>query len=234
MKKSNQFKILGLLLFALPASSNAATLLSGYTTGSGSQLLAANGGSGSVLFADVAALGGNDVDVTAGVVSQFASVLLNGSGSWSVGDTVSITGFAMPLVDGPTTTGTFTFDIRQGAGGGGASGTSGLLSLGIATSTFTSNAPPNAAGIFYTNFDAPITFVADANSTSIVVNWSSTGAIRYKKQDTGDLPQVNYGNGNFVGGDDGVRVSIAGSVIPEPSTALLGALGALALLRRRR
>lgn len=140
----------------------------------------------------------------------------------------------MPLVDGPTTTGTFTFDIRQGAGGTGPSGTSGLLSLGTATATFTSAAPPNAAGLFYTNFDTPVSFTADANSTSIVLNWSSTGAIRYKRQDTGDLPQVNYGNGNFVGGDDGVRVSIAGSVIPEPSTILLSSIGALALLRRRR
>lgn len=217
-------------------AARAATLTSGYTIGGSSQLLTTNGGGGSVLFADVAALGGTDVNVGAGSVSPFASVLLNGSSSWNIGDTVSITGFAIPLVDGPTTSGTFTFDIREGAGGGGASGTTGLLSLGNRTATFTSAAPPNAAGVFYTNFDTPVTFVADTNSTSLVINWSSSGAIRYKKQGTGDLPQVNYGNGNFVGGDDGVRVSVAGSVtaIPEPSIALLGAFGLLGLLRRRR
>jgi hypothetical protein len=206
------------LTLGLSLCGHAADLTSGYTTGSGSQLLTDNGGSGTVLFADVAVLGGNDVDVAAGTLLQFASVLLNGGSSWSVGDTVSITGFAIPLVDGPTTSGTFTFDIRQGAGGGGASGTSGLASLGTATATFTTAAPPNAAGVFYTNFDTPVTFVVDANSTSIVINWSSTGAIRYKKQDTGDLPQVNYSNGNFVGGDDAVRVSVAGSVTPAPDS----------------
>ena len=192
----------------------AADLANGYTNGVGSQLLTANGGQGDTLFADVASLGGSDVDVAAGAVSPFASVLLDGSSAWSIGETVSVTGVALPLVDGPTTSGTFTFDIRQGAGGGGASGTSGLASLGTATATFTTAAPPNSAGVFYVNFDTPVTFVADTNSTSIVINWSSTGAIRYKKQGAGDLPQVNYGNGNFVGGDDGVRVSVAGTVTP--------------------
>jgi len=213
------------------ASSQAATLTNGYTTGGSSQLLVANGGAGTTLFADIAALGGSDVDVSAGAVSPFASVLLNGSAAWSIGDTVSISGFAIPLVDGPTATGTFTFDIRQGAGGTGASGTAGLASLGTAGATYTSGAGTSA---YYVNFDTPVTFVADANSTSIVINWSSTGAIRYKKQPTGDLPQVNYGNGNFVGGDDGVRVSVAGTVVPEPSSALLGGLSLLGLLRRRR
>ncbi|NNJ86753.1 MAG: PEP-CTERM sorting domain-containing protein [Akkermansiaceae bacterium] len=175
------------------------------------------------------------MNVTGGTVSPFASVLLDGTSSWSLGDTVSITGFALPLVDFPTQTGTFTFDIRQGAGGGGASFTSGLSSLGTATATFTSVATSNAAGLFYTNFDTPVTFAVDANSTSIVINWSSTGNIRYKKTTTGsNLPQVNYSNGNFVGTDDSVKVSVAGSVVPEPSsTALLG-LGGLALVLRRR
>jgi hypothetical protein len=200
------------------ATAHGATLASGYSIGSGSQLLVANGGAGTVLFADVAALGGSDQDVTAGSVSPFASVLLNGGSSWSAGDTVSITGVALPLVDGPTTSGIFTFDIRQGAGGTGPSATASLASLGTATATFTTAAPPNAAGVFYVNFDAPVTFVANANSTSIVINWSSTGAIRYKKQPSGDLPQVNYGNGNLVGGDDGVRVSVAGTVTPAPDS----------------
>ncbi|MFK7910752.1 MAG: PEP-CTERM sorting domain-containing protein [Akkermansiaceae bacterium] len=216
---------------ALAGAAHAATMNAGYNTGAGSQLLTTNGGAGSTLFADVAATGGSDVNVTGGSVSPFASVLLDGSASWSIGQTVNITGFALPLVDGPTANGTFTFDIRQGAGGGGASGTSGLSSLGSATATYTTGSGTDE---YYVNFDSPVSFVADANSTSIVINWSSTGNIRYKKQGTGNLPQVNYGNGNFVGGDDAVRVSVAGSVVPEPSSTTLLGLGGLALVLRRR
>jgi hypothetical protein len=55
----------------------------------------------------------------------------------------------------------------------------------------------------------------------------------YKTQASGDLPQVNYGNGNFTG--SAVRVSIAGTVIPEPGTyALLGGLAALGFVALRR
>tara|TARA_B110000908_G_scaffold103320_1_gene121696 strand:+ start:2022 stop:2693 length:672 start_codon:yes stop_codon:yes gene_type:complete len=219
---------------ALAGAAHSATLSAGYSIGAASQLLTTNGGAGSTLFADVAATGGSDVNVTAGAVSPFAAILLDGSSSWNIGETVSITGFAMPLVDVSTATGTFTFDIRQGAGGGGASFTSGLASLGAATATFTTGGTTSA---YYTNFDTPVTFVADANSTSIVINWSSTGAIRYKKQTSGsNLPQVNYGNGNFVGTDDAVRVSVAGSVtpVPEPSSTALIGLGGLALMLRRR
>jgi hypothetical protein len=229
----NTYLATAALSLALAGGAHAATITSGYTIGAGSQLLSTNGGSGSTLFADVAATGGTDVNVTAGVLSTFAAVLLDGSASWSIGETVSITGFAIPLVDTATDNGTFTFDIRQGAGGTGTAGTVGLSSIGMRTATYTSGSGTSA---YYANFDTPVTFVADANSTSIVINWRSTGAIRYKKQGTGELPQVNYSNGNFPGGDDGVRVSVAGSVtaIPEPSsTALLG-LGTLALMLRRR
>lgn len=210
---------------------HAATLTAGYTVGGGSQLLTTNAGAGSTLFNDSAALGGSDIT---GTGSSFYSVLLDGSGDWSVGETVSITGVAMALVDAATDTGTFTFDIRQGAGGGGASATAGLSSLGTATASYTSGA---GTAVYYVNFDTPVSFVADANSTSIVVNWASTAQMRWKKETTagaGRLPQVNYGNGNFVGGDDSVRFSIAGTVVPEPSAALLGTLGFLGLWGRRR
>ena len=215
------------------ASSQAATLMSGYTNGTGSQLLVANGGAGTTLFNDSADLGGTDVN---GTTSPFFSVLFNGSSNWAIGDTVSITGVAMALVDGPTATGTFTFDIRQGAGGTGTAETVGLASLGTADAAYTSG---SGTSTYYVNFDTPITFVADANSTSIVVNWGSTAAIRWKKEANpgpGRLPQVNYGNGNFVGGDDSVRFTIMGSVtpVPEPSVMLLSGLGVLGLLRRRR
>jgi len=217
------------------AAAQGATMASGYTIGGSSQLLTTNGGAGSVLFNDAGALGGADVsDTVAPFTAAFYSVLLDGSGLWSAGNTVTITGFALPLVDSITNTGTFTFDIREGAGGGGASGTSGLDSLGTADATYTSG---SGTSVYYVNFDTPITFVADANSTSIVINWGSTAALRFKKrtEPTGAaLPQVNYGNGNFVGGNDTISVSVAGTVVPEPSVALLGGLAGLLVLRRRR
>lgn len=227
-----KFSLLSAAIILSGAAANAATLERGYLLGSEeSQLLLSNDGAGSVLFADVAAIGGADVNVTGGNVSPFASVLLDGSASWNIGDTVSITGFAMPLVASATQGGTFTFNIRQGAGGGGPSSTSGLSSLGTADVTFTTDG--GGAGVFFANFDTPVTFEADANSTSIVLNWSSTGHIRYKTQGSGDLPQVNYGNGNFTG--SAVRVSIAGTVIPEPGTyALLGGLAVLGFVALRR
>jgi hypothetical protein len=44
---------------------------------------------------------------------------------------------------------------------------------------------------------------------------------------------TGVGTGTFTGGNDIALMAVA-SVIPEPSTALLAAIGALALLRRRR
>lgn len=224
------FSVLGLTL----ASSQAAVLTSDYTIGASSQLLIANGGAGATMFNDSAALGGSDVT---GTGAQFYSVLVDGSSLWSVGSTVDITGIAMALT-GATANGTFTFDIRQGAGGIGTSGAGGLASIGTATANFTTT---GTTSTYFVNFDTPISFVADANSTSIVINWSSTASIRWKKEPApgaGRLSQVNYANGNFVdaapAGTDSVRFSVAGNVIPEPSSVLLGGIGLLGLLRRRR
>ncbi len=235
MKKSNYFKTLGLLLFALPATSNAASLISGYTTGSGSKLLLSNGGTGSTLFTDSAAPGGSQ-DVVAAGTAAFNSVLLPGDSLWSIGDTVSVTGVALVLRGNVMGNGNFTFDIRQGSGGTGASGAAGLSVIGSATASYTTT---SAVDTMYVNFDTPVNFVVDSNSTTIGINFAFDGGdVSYKAgtELSDGLLRYNHANGNIVGGATPSlqRFSVAGSVVPEPSTALLGAIGALALLRRRR
>lgn len=100
----------GLAVAFASTAAHSATLSAGYTPGSGSQLLTSNGGGGATLFNDSAATGGTDVN---GTGTSFYPVLLDGSGDWSVGQTVSITGIAMTLLDSGTDDGTFTFDVRE-------------------------------------------------------------------------------------------------------------------------
>lgn len=226
--------VLGLTM----ASSHAATLASGYTTGGSSQLLTANGGAGSTLLHDSAAPGGNTDTTVSGTV-QYNSVLLPGSGIWNVGDTVSITGVALVLRGASMGSGEFTFNIREAAGGTGASGAAGLDLIGSATASYTTTG--NVATM-WVNFDAPVTFVADANSTTVGINFSFDGGdVSYKTGtdlSSDGLVRYNFGNGNIVGGatPSYQRFSIAGSVtpVPEPSLTLLGSIGLLVLLRRRR
>jgi hypothetical protein len=217
-----------------------ADLIAGYTIGAGSQLLAANGGDGDTLFADEAALGGDNQTAPAGANRPFDAVLLDGAGLWSIGDTVEITGVALPIRGGGGTSasGTWTFEIRQGAGGTGASQAAGLSALGTATAVYT--APPSlTAQVVYANFDTPVSFVADANSTTIGIQFSSTGQIQYKDNTVSNLVRYNHDNGNIVGGATPryIRFSVAGNVtvIPEPSSlALVGSIGLLGFCLRRR
>ena len=213
---------------------HAATFATGYTSGSGSQLLVANGGLGSTLLFDSAALGGSQ-DINANGGESFNSVLFPGAGLWSIGDTVTITGIAFVLRSN-TNEGTFTINIRQAAGGTGASGAAGLDLIASRTVEYEN---PGAIAVMWANFDTPVSFVADANSTTIGINFTNSGGtIGYKAgtELTDGLVRYNFANGNIVGGatPSYQRWSIAGSVIPEPSSALLCMLGSLGLLRRRR
>ncbi|HEY5621189.1 MAG TPA: hypothetical protein VIR77_01170, partial [Pontiella sp.] len=178
-----------------------AGLLSGYSVGSG--LLSSNG---ETLFVDNAALGGTDITASSGWSDTFA-VLIDGAGSWNVGDTVEITGFALP-VHASSAAGDVTFDIRQAAGGAGASGAGGLASLGTVTASYAES----TTEIMYLNFDTPISFVVDANSTSIGVHISSSAFFRTKSQTSGGSDRYNIVTGDLL--TDDIMVSLAGTVTP--------------------
>ncbi|HEY5653812.1 MAG TPA: glycosyl hydrolase, partial [Pontiella sp.] len=174
-------------------------LLAGYSTGSG--LLSPNG---ETLFVDKTTTGGTDITASTGWSDKFA-VLIDGAGLWNIGDTVEITGFALPII-GDSEAGDVTFDIRQGAGGIGTSGAGGLASLGTVTASY----EESSTELMYLNFETPISFVVDTNSTSIGVHISSTGFLRSSRRDWGGSDRYNITTGDLVGNQ--IRVSLAGTV----------------------
>lgn len=219
----------------------AATLVAGYTKGAGSQLLIANGGAATTAFVDTAVTGGSDITFNGSPTSAGFVWRIDAGGNWSVGNTVSLTGLAVPLwtnATTPTTTtsntssGTFTFTFYSGGADNDWQGTANLGTsddslIGSATATFTAG---GAIDEYYVNFDTPVVWAA--NSTVIVAHPQSTGSMRFK-QGAADVPRENLGNG--VNQATGLSFSLAGTVaVPEPSAALLGALSLLGLLRRRR
>lgn len=237
MKKPASLKAFGILLLAAPLSSHAATLASAYTRGASSQLLTANGGAGATTFVDTAQIGGSDVSFTNSATPGFVWSIVSGS-KWALGDSVSFTGLAMGLFsDGSgagsnnTSAGTFTFSIYSAGPNNNWTGVNNLGTsddslIGTATASFTEGSGTSG---YYVNFDSPINWTA--NSTLFVVHADSNGSIRFKTG-AADVPKENLSDGTAQGGLH--SFSIAGTVVPEPSAALLGALGAIALLRRRR
>ncbi len=177
-------------------------MISGYTVGSG--LLSPHG---ETLFVDTAAAGGS-VDLTdADGFNVAYTVLIPGAGLWTLGDTVQITGFALQ-VQGVSSNGTMTFNVRQGSGGIGDSGAGGLASLGTATAQYNNS---GANSTMYVNFDTPVSFVADANSTNIGINISNTGNLRIKAQ--AGFPVTRYNQTTGVIQATNMKVSVAGKVL---------------------
>ncbi len=220
------------------ATSRAATLVNGYTTGTGSQLLVANGGAGSVLFEDNGVTGGTDLPFGVGATTGY-NYVINAGSNWAVTDTVNLTGLSIPIwTNGTTSTSnntsvpaTFTFTFySSGANndweGDSNLGTSDDSLIGSVTASFTGT----AVSAFYVNFDTPITWSAD--STQISFNVQSTGSMRLKTGNGNTLAD-NRSNGSAIAGR---AASLAGTVtpVPEPSVALVGMTGLLGLFRRRR
>lgn len=237
MKNPMYLKALGILLLAAPISAKAAVLTTGYVKGSGSLLLASNGGMGATTFIDLSQTGGSDDATNAAPSATGAVWSVSGSGFWTTGSTVNFTGLALPLFSNSTSTvsnntssGTFTFSIYSAGSnndweGGNNLATSGDSLIGTATATYTGG----ATGNYYVNFDSPIVWTS-ADSSLVVVRAASTGAIRLKLG-LADAPRESFNTGAATGAGS---FSLAGTVVPEPSAGLLGALGALFLLRRRR
>jgi hypothetical protein len=207
---------------ALVTAANAATLAN-YDIGDG-----ALGGS---LFFDLATTGGND-EAGEGYVMKY-------TGLWIAGDQVSLTGIAIPIwTDNTTGTsnntptgGTFTISFYDLGADGIFSGSASETLLGTNTVDFNGGTP--AIDAYAALFDTPTNFTALSTGLAIHLDYSG-GSIRLKSAGgiaTGD--RLNLSNGTAQGGRD-VLLSLSGTAVPEPSTALLGALGALCLLRRRR
>ena len=220
---------------------NAATFTNGYTIGSG--LL----GPTIVDGADHAGLGtadlrANDSASGAGAYGWLAVW----DNLWNVGDAVSLTGIAMPVRSpgGPgdtsnnTDNGTFTFTFYELSGGVNLNiydGTAnGETVLGTATAIF-ADAGTGPAIIPYVTFDSPIAFTA--TSPGIGIHMDSTSSIRTRHDDSAD--GVDGFEQNLVSGaipGSGHQWTIAGTVVPEPTTFALAGLGIAGLLicRRRR
>ncbi|MDQ8190633.1 hypothetical protein QEH58_10005 [Roseibacillus persicicus] len=223
---------LSLLLFGLAAGSvHSATWVKGYTAGS-SDLTPA----GETLFMDFASTGGNDLRFDNGDASghiwEIQSV-----GNWTIGDTVEITGLALPFWSNNTNTsnntqdGTITVSFRS-LGVNADYDTGDSVEFGTVATTFASEG--DGVDEYFVLFDTPVTWVAD--STGFGLSVVSDAALRLKTGPTATGAEAeDAGNGNTRTGYN-MSLSIAGKVtpIPEPSAALLGVLGVMSFLVRRR
>jgi hypothetical protein len=237
-----------LALLPLISSVQAATFATGYTIGDGSL------GATLVDAASHAGLATTDLranDSGNGAGPYGFVVVYNDL--WNIGDSVSLTGIAVPVRspggDGDdsnnTDSGTFTFTFYELNGGSQTNvweGTNnGESALGTATIVLDWNDPGATAGsavIIASSFDTSIDFTAQ--STGLAVHMDSTSSIRTRRDDSPepeDGLQASRASGDFAdsGGDfAGHQWTIAGTAVPEPSVTLLGGLGLLGLLRRRR
>jgi MYXO-CTERM domain-containing protein len=189
------------------AASQAATIVAGPISNLGTDFLI-----------NTAAVGGGDTIAASTVTFVRDLGPLNvGAG----GSALSITGFGFAAAGNQITatqaTITFTYLGADGAVGGGDD-----LLVGTATDTLT---PAATGATYHWNFDAPLAATIDAAASSfqIVVTSNGTGNFRFKTTSGTALSAA--------------KLSVAGAsvaVIPEPAVALLGGLGLLGLLRRRR
>lgn len=222
-------------------SAHAATLDEGYSIGSnllGPTLVDNANASGLGTF-DLRA---NDSATATGAYAWVAVY----DNLWNIGEQVSLTGIALPLrspgggtdTSNNTSDGTFTFTFYELTAGDTSDwdGTNnGEAPLGTATATFDADGTA-AAIIAYTSFDTSLDFTA--TSTGIAIHVDSTGSIRTRWDDVRDaadsLHESRATGAPANGGTRGHQWTLAGTVVPEPSSLAIIALGGLACMRRRR
>ncbi len=137
---------------------------------------------------------------------------VQGSGSWNSATQTGAKNFFFTITASPGV----TFTIENVSFNAYATGT-GPTAFGLAVGTTN-----------ITSVDAPDQSLVAFNSPVTGQSNLSSATIRFQGWDNGS--RVTNGNGDFRIDD----ILVTGTIIPEPSTTLLGALGALALLRRRR
>lgn len=168
-----------------------------------------------ILFADFAAGGGNDLRWDNGDGSLHIWEIQSG-GAWSPGDTVSITGIALPIwANNPDTiaanntqNGTFTFTFRS-LGPDNDYDTGDTTVFGTATAEF--NSAGEGVAAYWVIFDTPVLWTADSEGFAVSV--SSTAALRLKTGNTAvGVEAENAGNGDTRAGYL-MSLSVAGAVL---------------------
>ena len=162
-------------------------------------------------------LGGTGVITTATVTTVAGSKLLpGGTGNASKLEfTLANAASAMNISASSNGTGAYIFDLADPSASDNILLTLGTLSIGAMTNgDFVFHELGGFTTGTYVLFDAPSAITGSVNSAS--------NSIMFSGGRTGTLSL------------DGMNNNVLLTVIPEPSTALLGAFGALVLLRRRR
>ena len=169
------------------AATQAADYVKGYTRGTGSQLLVANGGAGTTTFVDEARTGGGDQSANNGNPLFGWEI----QGSWELESTVQFTGVAIPFwandpdSDGTANTQNATHTIRFYSCGANnvfdGTDVGDDVLLGSADVNFTSA----DAGVdeYYANFDEPIVWdSADSTCFYFYIQALDNRAMRLKNR----------------------------------------------------
>lgn len=178
-----------------------------------------------VLFVDNAALGGSDllaVNGNPGFVVQSINL-------WNAGDTVTLTGMALPLRT-LTTNGIFTitfYDLNGGANADTFDGTNNNTETLVGTATVTLSADILVATNLYAIFDSPITFTA--HSTGIATRFVNSAGVTWKITTASAAPNcVRYvattGGANG-GANPSFALTLAGTATPPTATSAWTGVG---------